>query len=107
MTDDLLQAVRDLPRVSRYLHVPAQSGCDEVLKRMKRMYTAAAYEEMLARHDDLIPALSDRITVLHRGGSVTEEAGALYRELAESAVPLSGQALDALIQIAGGGVCTP
>ncbi len=29
MTDDLLQAVRDLPRVSRYLHVPAQSGCDE------------------------------------------------------------------------------
>src|SRR4051794_20272674 len=25
MTDDLLQAVRDLPRVSRYLHIPAQS----------------------------------------------------------------------------------
>ena len=41
MTDDLLQAVRDLPKVSRYLHVPAQSGCDEVLKRMKRMYTVA------------------------------------------------------------------
>jgi tRNA-2-methylthio-N6-dimethylallyladenosine synthase len=49
MTDDLLQAVRDLPRVSRYLHVPAQSGCDEVLKRMKRLYTAASYDEMLAR----------------------------------------------------------
>ncbi len=29
MTDDLLQAVRDLPKVSRYLHVPAQSGCDD------------------------------------------------------------------------------
>ena len=39
MTDDLLQAVRDLPKVCRYLHVPAQSGCDEILKRMKRMYT--------------------------------------------------------------------
>ena len=49
MTDDLLQAVRDLPRVSRYLHVPAQSGCDDVLKRMKRMYSAASYEEMLVR----------------------------------------------------------
>ena len=47
-----------------------------------------AYEEMLARHDELIPALSDRITVLHRGESVTEEASALYRELAGSAVPL-------------------
>ena len=41
MTDDLLQAVRDLPKVARYLHVPAQSGCDEILKRMKRMYTVA------------------------------------------------------------------
>ena len=29
MTDDLLQAVRDLPKVCRYLHVPAQSGCDD------------------------------------------------------------------------------
>jgi tRNA-2-methylthio-N6-dimethylallyladenosine synthase len=35
--------------VSRYLHVPAQSGCDVILKRMKRMYTAAFYEDMLAR----------------------------------------------------------
>jgi hypothetical protein len=68
-----------------------------------------AYEEMLARHDELIPALSDRITVLHRGGSVTEEASALYRELAGSAVPLSGQALDALRFLAayhGGAIAT-
>src|SRR5262245_17487831 len=49
MTDDLLQAVRDLPRVARYLHVPAQSGCDDVLKRMKRLYTVSLYDEMLLR----------------------------------------------------------
>jgi tRNA-2-methylthio-N6-dimethylallyladenosine synthase len=49
MTDDLLQAVRDLPKVSRYIHVPAQSGCDRILKRMKRMYTVSFYDEMLAR----------------------------------------------------------
>ena len=55
MTDDLLQAVRDLSKVSRYLHVPAQSGCDEILKRMKRMYTVASYEEMLARTRETIP----------------------------------------------------
>jgi tRNA-2-methylthio-N6-dimethylallyladenosine synthase len=58
MTDDLLQAVRDLPRVSRYLHVPAQSGCDEVLKRMKRMYTVALYDEMLARVRETVPGVS-------------------------------------------------
>ncbi len=55
MTDDLLQAVRDLPKVSKYLHVPAQSGCDEVLKRMKRLYTVAEYDAMLGRIHEMIP----------------------------------------------------
>ena len=32
MTDDLLQAVRDLPKVMKYLHVPLQHGCNEVLQ---------------------------------------------------------------------------
>ena len=58
MTDDLLQAVRDLPKVSRYLHIPAQSGCDEILKRMKRMYTVEAYETMLARVREMIPGVA-------------------------------------------------
>ena len=58
MTDDLLRAVRDLPRVSRYLHVPAQSGCDEVLKRMKRTYSVALYDDMLRRIRETIPGAS-------------------------------------------------
>jgi tRNA-2-methylthio-N6-dimethylallyladenosine synthase len=58
MTDDLLQAVRDLPRVSRYLHVPAQSGCDEVLKRMKRTYSVALYDDMLARIHESVPGVA-------------------------------------------------
>ena len=58
MTDDLLQAVRDLPVVSRYLHVPAQSGCDAVLGRMKRNYTAAFYDEMLAKIRGTVPDAS-------------------------------------------------
>ena len=55
MTDDLLQAVRDLPKCSRYLHVPAQSGCDELLKRMKRGYTIGEYREMHARLRETLP----------------------------------------------------
>jgi tRNA-2-methylthio-N6-dimethylallyladenosine synthase len=55
MTDDLLQAVRDLPKVCHYLHVPVQSGCDEVLKRMKRQYTIAFYREMLERCRETVP----------------------------------------------------
>jgi tRNA-2-methylthio-N6-dimethylallyladenosine synthase len=55
MTLDLLQAVRDLPKVSRYLHVPAQSGCDEVLARMKRGYTVNDYREMMQRIHETVP----------------------------------------------------
>ena len=55
MTDDLLQAVRDLPKVARYLHVPAQSGCNDVLKRMKRGYTVEEYREMMARIRETVP----------------------------------------------------
>lgn len=55
MTDDLLQAVRDLPKVARYLHVPLQSGCDDVLKRMKRGYTVADYREMMQRIRATVP----------------------------------------------------
>lgn len=55
MSDDLLDAVRDLEKVSPYLHVPAQSGCDRVLAGMKRGYTAGFYREMLARIRERIP----------------------------------------------------
>ena len=55
MTDDLLAAVRDLPKVSPYLHVPAQSGSNAVLQRMKRGYTVESYREMLDRIRAMIP----------------------------------------------------
>jgi tRNA-2-methylthio-N6-dimethylallyladenosine synthase len=55
MTDDLLAAVRDLPKCSPYLHVPAQSGSNAVLKRMKRGYTVEEYREMMSRIRSTIP----------------------------------------------------
>jgi tRNA-2-methylthio-N6-dimethylallyladenosine synthase len=58
MGNDLLDAVRDLPKVVKYLHVPAQSGCDDVLKRMKRGYTMAHYAEMLHRSRERVPGVS-------------------------------------------------
>jgi tRNA-2-methylthio-N6-dimethylallyladenosine synthase len=52
---ELLQAVRDLPQVSKHLHVPAQSGSDAILQRMTRHYTAAHYREMTNRIYSIIP----------------------------------------------------
>src|SRR6266849_6244937 len=58
MGDDLLDAVRELPKVCPYLHVPAQSGCNEVLKHMKRLYTVEYYREMLARCRERVPGVA-------------------------------------------------
>jgi tRNA-2-methylthio-N6-dimethylallyladenosine synthase len=55
MTDDLIAAVRDLPKVCHYLHVPAQHGSDAVLGRMKRGYTIGEYMEMLGRIRAALP----------------------------------------------------
>lgn len=58
MTEDLLIAIRDLPKVSHYLHVPVQSGSNDVLKRMKRGYTVEDYREMMARIHQYLPNAS-------------------------------------------------
>ncbi|MDH3718695.1 MAG: tRNA (N6-isopentenyl adenosine(37)-C2)-methylthiotransferase MiaB [Planctomycetota bacterium] len=55
MSDDLLQAVRDLPKCSHYLHVPAQSGSNRMLERMKRGYRVEEYREMMVRIRETIP----------------------------------------------------
>lgn len=55
-----------------------------------------SYEDMLAAHDELIPAAGDRVTVLHLGGALDDEARDLYLRLAGSAVPLSAGDTDAL-----------
>ncbi len=54
MTVELLTAVRDLEKVSPYLHVPVQSGSNDVLKRMKRGYTVEDYRAMMGRIDDML-----------------------------------------------------
>jgi tRNA-2-methylthio-N6-dimethylallyladenosine synthase len=58
MNQELLQAVRDLPKVSPYLHVPAQSGSDRILKRMKRGYTVGQYRDMMARIRETVPGVA-------------------------------------------------
>ncbi len=47
--DDVLEVIRDCPRICRYLHVPAQSGSDRILQLMNRGYTVAEYLEFLDR----------------------------------------------------------
>lgn len=58
MTESILAAVGELPRVCGYLHMPAQSGSDAVLKRMNRGYTRQQYIDLVERARELIDGVA-------------------------------------------------
>ena len=45
--EDIFRVMRDCPKITPYLHIPAQSGSDRILKAMKRGYTADAYLRLM------------------------------------------------------------
>lgn len=47
--DDILDVMATCPRICRYLHVPAQSGSNRILKLMNRGYTVEEYREFIER----------------------------------------------------------
>jgi len=52
---DILETMRDCPRICRYLHAPAQSGSDRILKLMNRGYTRGEYEAFAAEALEILP----------------------------------------------------
>jgi len=54
-TDEALAAMRDCPRICRYLHVPAQSGSDRILRLMNRGYSAQQYRDFIDRARQMMP----------------------------------------------------
>jgi len=49
MSDDLIEAHRDVPALAPYLHLPVQSGSDKILKSMNRRHSVADYLDIVAR----------------------------------------------------------
>lgn len=58
MTDELLDAVAELPKVCPHIEVPAQAGDDEVLATMKRGYTSDDYRRLVGKIRARIPGVS-------------------------------------------------
>jgi len=54
----ILQAMCDLPKVCEYLHAPAQSGSDAVLKAMNRKYTVAEYLDLIDEAVATVPEIA-------------------------------------------------
>jgi tRNA-2-methylthio-N6-dimethylallyladenosine synthase len=53
--DDILHAIARSPRICRYLHIPAQSGSNRILKLMNRGYTVETYRDLLERAQRIVP----------------------------------------------------
>jgi len=56
--DSILRAMADMPKVCPYLHIPAQSGSDRVLKAMNRGYTAQQYIDLMDRARAIVPDIA-------------------------------------------------
>ena len=54
LTDQIIKAI-SLPKVDRYLHLPLQSGNDQILKKMNRSYKSADYLKLVKKIKKLIP----------------------------------------------------
>ena len=58
LTPRLIAAMRDVPKVCEWFHLPLQSGSDRVLARMNRGYTRAEYLDLIAALRDAVPDLA-------------------------------------------------
>jgi tRNA-2-methylthio-N6-dimethylallyladenosine synthase len=56
--DEILRAMAGLPKVCHYLHMPAQSGSDKILKAMNRNYTANKYLKLLEKAREIVPDIA-------------------------------------------------
>ena len=65
LTPRLIRALRDVPKVCEYFHLPLQSGSNRVLERMNRGYTRERYLDLIAELREAVPdvALSTDLIV--------------------------------------------
>ena len=71
--DELIDAYRD-EKVYRFLHLPVQSGDNEVLRRMGRTYTAEEFEEIVRAFRKEIPDLNLNTDIIVGFPGETDEA---------------------------------
>jgi tRNA-2-methylthio-N6-dimethylallyladenosine synthase len=58
LTDEIIDAMADIPQVCNALHLPFQSGSDRILKLMDRRYTKEFYLERIHRLKEKVPGIA-------------------------------------------------
>jgi len=58
MTDGLIDCFKQIDKLSKFLHLPIQSGSDRVLSAMKRNYTALEYRSIIRKLKKSCPQIT-------------------------------------------------
>lgn len=74
LNEDVIQAIASLPNVCHHVHLPVQSGNDEILKRMNRRYTRDRYLSIITRLRELVPDIEFTTDIIVGFPGETEEA---------------------------------
>lgn len=64
ITDDLIQVIKEEPKICHYLDLPIQHASDRILKRMGRRTTQADLKEIIGRLRKEIPDICLRTTLI-------------------------------------------
>lgn len=79
--NDILEVIRDCPRICRYLHLPVQSGSNRILKLMNRGYKVEQFYELIDRVREYLPDAELATDIICGFPTETEEDHALTAEL--------------------------
>jgi len=72
-TEELIQAIAELPKVCEHVHLPLQSGDDAVLAAMRRGYTVAEFEAVYWRLRERVAGISITTDLMVGHPGETEE----------------------------------
>ena len=74
LNDDVIRAIAEIPNVCHHVHLPVQSGNNEILKRMNRRYTREHYLSIVQRLRDAVPDIEFTTDIIVGFPGETEEA---------------------------------
>jgi threonylcarbamoyladenosine tRNA methylthiotransferase MtaB len=80
LTDEIISFIAHSKRISPHFHIPLQSGTDEVLKLMKRRYSASLFAQRIEKIRKLLPYAFIGVDIIAGMNGETDE---LFRKTCE------------------------